>query len=125
MTNKNPKTENLIPLNQLTMVEQRKIQSTGGKKSAKARQEKRLMKDILQILLSMEVTQDKTIKSTKEAMLCSIIKKAIKGDLKAVEWIQACIGEKPIEKTMSLSPTLEAKTEAQQIVADIIAKQIS
>ena len=26
MTNKNPKTENLIPLNQLTMVEQRKIQ---------------------------------------------------------------------------------------------------
>ena len=32
---------------------------------------------------------------------------------------------KPIEKTMSLSPTPEAKTEAQQIVADIIAKQIS
>ncbi len=84
MTNKNPKTENLIPLNQLTKVEQRKIQSAGGKKSAKVRQEKRLMKDILQILLSVEVIQDKTIKSTKEAMLC----KAIKGNLKAVEWIQ-------------------------------------
>ena len=56
MTNKNPKTENLIPLNQLTMVEQRKIQSAGGKKSAKVRKEKRLMKDMLQILLSMEVT---------------------------------------------------------------------
>ena len=55
MTNKNPKTENLIPLNQLTMVEQRKIQSAGGKKSAKVRQEKRLMKDMLQILLSMEI----------------------------------------------------------------------
>ena len=40
MMNKNPKTENLIPLNQLTKVEQRKIQSAGGKKSAKARQEK-------------------------------------------------------------------------------------
>ncbi len=79
MTNKNPKTENLIPLNQLTMVEQRKIQSAGGKKSAKVRQEKRLMKDILQILLSMEVTQDMTIKSTKEAMLYSILK-VIKGD---------------------------------------------
>ena len=57
-------------------------------------------------------------------MLCSIVKKAIKGDLKAVEFIQNTIGEKPIEKTMSLSPTLEAKTEAQQIVADIIARQI-
>lgn len=79
MTNKNPKTENLIPLNQLTMVKQRKIQSAGGKKSAKVRQEKRLMKDILQILLSMEVTEDKTIKSTKEAMLYSILK-VIKGD---------------------------------------------
>ena len=98
MTNKNPKTENLIPLNQLTMVEQRKIQSAGGKKSAKAIQEKRLMKDILQILLSVEVTQDKIIKSTKEAMLCSIVKKAIKGDLKAVEWIQACIGENPLKR---------------------------
>ena len=35
MTNKNPKTENLIPLNQLTMVEQRKIQSAGGKNRQK------------------------------------------------------------------------------------------
>ena len=58
-------------------------------------------------------------------MLCSIVKKAIKGDLNAVEWIQACIGEKPIEKTMSLSPTPEAKTEARQFVASIIAKKIS
>lgn len=89
------------------------------KKSAQVRHEKRKMRDILQTLLSMEVMQDKTLKSAKEAMMCSIVKKAVNGDLKAVEWIQACIEEKPVEK-LSLSPSLEAKTEAQQIISDII-----
>ena len=53
-------------------------------------------------------------------MLCSLVKKAIKGDLKAVEFIQNTIGEKPIEKSMSLSPTPESKTEAKAIIDEIL-----
>ena len=125
MSNKQPKVENLKPFNKLTVNEQRLLAKQGGKKSGIVRLEKRKMREILEILLSQDLKQSGMLKSTKEAIMVQVVKKALSGDLKAVEWIQACIGEKPIEKTMSLSPTLEAKTEAQQIVADIIAKQIS
>lgn len=73
----------------------------------------------MQTLLSMEVMQDKTLKSVKEAMMCSIAKKAVNDDLKAVERIQACIEEKPAEK-LSLSPSPEVKTEVQMIIGRII-----
>ena len=119
MANYNPKIENLKPFNQLTVNEQRLLAKQGGKKSAQVRHEKRKMRDILQTLLSMEVMQDKTLKSVKEAMMCSVVKKAVNGDLKAVEWIQACIEEKPAEK-LSLSPSPEVKTEVQMIIDRII-----
>ena len=119
MANYNPKIENLKPFNQLTVNEQRLLAKQGGKKSAQVRHEKRKMRDILQTLLSMEVMQDKTLKSVKEAMMCSVVKKAVNGDLKAVEWIQACIEEKPVEK-LSLSPSPEVKTEVQMIIDEII-----
>lgn len=125
MSNKQPKVENLKPFNKLTVNEQRLIAKQGGKKSGIVRLEKRKMREILEILLSQDLKQSGVLKSTKEAIMVQVVKKALSGDLKAVEWIQTCIGEKPIEKSMSLSPTLEAKTEVQQIVADIIAKQIS
>ena len=90
-----------------------------GGESAQVRHEKRKMIYILQTLLSMEVMQDKTLKSAKEAMMCSVVKKAVNGDLKAVEWIQAGIEEKPFEK-LSLSPSPEVKTEVQMITDRII-----
>ena len=124
MSNKQPKVENLKPFNKLTVNEQRLIVKQGGKKSGIVRLEKRKMREILEILLSQDLKQSGVLKSTKEAIMVQVIKKALSGDLKAVEFIQNTIGEKPIEKTMSLSPTLEAKTEAQQIIADIIARQI-
>ena len=123
MSNKQPKVENLKPFNKLTVNEQRLIAKQGGKKSGMVRLEKRKMREILEILLSQDLRQSGMLKSTKEAIMVQVVKKALSGDLKAVEFIQNTIGEKPIEKTMSLSPTLEAKTKAQQIVAGIIAKQ--
>lgn len=125
MSNKQPKVENLKPFNKLTVNEQRLLAKQGGKKSGIVRLEKRKMREILEILLSQDLKQSGMLKSTKEAIMVQVVKKALSGDLKAVEFIQNTIGEKPFEKSMSLSPSLEAKTEAQQIVADIIAKQIS
>ena len=52
-------------------------------------------------------------------MFICIVKKAVNGDLKAVEWIQDCMEEKPAEK-LSLSPPPEVKTEVQMIIDEII-----
>ncbi len=43
--------ENLIPMNQLTEDEQRKLASAGGKASVKARREKKLFRELIEQLL--------------------------------------------------------------------------
>ncbi len=88
--------ENLKPFNKLTVNEQRLIAKQGGKKSGIVRLEKRKMREILEILLSQDLKQSGVLKSTKEAIMVQVVKKALSGDLKAVEFIQNTIGEKPI-----------------------------
>lgn len=112
--------ENLKPFNKLTVNEQRLIAKQGGKKSGIVRLEKRKMREILEILLSQDLKQSGVLKSTKEAIMVQVVKKALSDDLKTVEFIQNTIGEKPIEKSMSLSPTPESKTEAKAIIDEIL-----
>lgn len=77
------------------------------------------MKDILQTLLETEVKQDNQLKSAKEAMLFSVVKEAINGNLKAIEFIQETIGEKPIyNSNSSLDP--QRKVEVQEIIDELI-----
>lgn len=119
MVNYNPKKEFLKPNSVRTPLERSELAKLAGMKSGEIRREKRKMREILEILLSQDIMQAGALKSTKEAMMCSIVKKAVNGDLKAVEWIQACIEEKPAEK-LSLSPSPEVKTEVQMIIDEII-----
>ncbi len=119
MVNYNPKKEFLKPNSVRTPLERSELAKRAGMKSGEIRREKRKMREILEILLSQDIMQAGALKSTKEAMMCSIVKKAVNGDLKAVEWIQACIEEKPAEK-LSLSPSPEVKTEVQMIIDEII-----
>ena len=81
----------------------------GGKASAKAKREKKAMKDTLETLLTMSIevgTEDsiddiqsiallngKNI-SVQEAIMLAQIKKAIKGDTKAAEYIRDTSGNK-------------------------------
>lgn len=82
--------ENLIPFNQLTEEEQRKIASKGGKASVKARRERKALKEELILLLSKGDTQEK--------ISLALIKQALDGNTKAFEVIRDTIGEKPKEE---------------------------
>ena len=82
--------ENLIPFNKRTEEEQREIAKKGGKASAKARQERKALKDELLLLLSKGDTQQK--------VSLALIQQALEGNTKAFEIIRDTIGEKPVDK---------------------------
>lgn len=89
--------DNLIPFNELTEEEQRKLASKGGKASVKARQQKKTFKTIFEALL-----QDKAINSDNltndQAMALQMIKEALQGNVKAFEVVRDTVGEKPTDK---------------------------
>jgi len=83
-------TDNSIPFNELTEDKQREIAKKGGKASAKARQERKALKDELLLLLSKGDTQQK--------VSLALIQQALEGNTKAFEVIRDTIGEKPVDK---------------------------
>ena len=91
--------ENLIPFNELTEEEQRKLAQKGGQKSGEVRKAKKTMKQMLDYLLEKEIKTNKGDMSTLEAIMVSMIAKASKGDVRATEFIRDTIGQKPTEKT--------------------------
>ncbi|MBE5973698.1 MAG: hypothetical protein E7251_03780 [Paenibacillaceae bacterium] len=98
--------ENLIPLNQRTKVEQRKIASAGGKASGEARRKKADFRKTLNALLTAEIDNpewsplleslglDNTVESAVNA---AMIKEALMGNVKAYESIAKYSGQS--EKT--------------------------
>lgn len=108
--------DNLIPFNERTEEEQRKIASMGGKASGEARRRKRTMKEQFDLLLSLPVKPDGKIgKKIKEvaddlgipvneldnqmAMCINMFSNAMsKNPTQAFTNIQATVGEKPVEE---------------------------
>lgn len=87
------------PINKRSTEEQREIRSKGGKKSGEVRRAKKTMRELLDYLLEKEITNKKGEKATtKEAILVAAIKKAIEGDIKALQFIRDTIGEMPVVK---------------------------
>lgn len=87
---------NLIKNEDLTPEQRRLNASKAGKASAKAREEKKTFKAMLEILLEKELeTKDGGKKTTREAILIGQIKEAIKGKTKAAEFIRDTMGENP------------------------------
>lgn len=85
--------KNLIPQNKRTKSEQRKIAKKGGIASGKARQEKIILKKLLEVALEKETkTGNQAVDITN-----ALIKKAKKGNVKAYEVIRDTLGQKPIE----------------------------
>lgn len=85
----------------------------GGKASGETRRVRRDMKESLNILLSLAVKSgevidpnDKSILSevkgknltVSDAILVAQIQKALKGDLKAAEFVRDTVGQKPVDK---------------------------
>lgn len=95
--------------------EARKRGRAGGIASGKARREKRLMRETLDILLSMPLKNGKyadveSIKnfaamkgkniSVQEAILIAQVQKAMKGDTRAAEYVRDTIGQKPVDNVV-------------------------
>ena len=98
---------NLIPRNKRTKSEQREIAKKGGIESGKIRREKKQMKEIVNDLFSKPVTNQKIIDKLKTlgykddeitnqiAITSSAFFKALKGDIKAMEFFRDTAGQKP------------------------------
>ena len=101
--------DNLIPQSERTKAEQREIAKKGGIASGKARKEKKAMKDTLETLLKMPLEAGRAVDlegiksiaaikgkniTVQEAIMLAQIKKAIKGDTKAAEYIRDTSGNK-------------------------------
>lgn len=84
----------------------------GGIKSGETKRRKKAMKETLDVLLSLPLRSGKyadieAVKnfaalkgkniSTQEAMLISMMQRAMKGDVKAAEFIRDTVGQKPVE----------------------------
>ena len=106
---------NLIPLNERTKEEQRRIATEGGKASGQARRKKKMLKDCLEILLeSALVDEDGELKSGAEILAATVFKKALAGDLDAFKVVRDTAGQKPVEKVMiaDVEPSVIAEVEA-------------
>ena len=105
--------ENLINFTELTEEEQRRLARKGGKASVKARRERKQMRETLEILLNMPLKGGKeadvesirnfaAIKgkniSVQDALLLSMIQRALKGNVRAAEYVRDTIGENPIQQ---------------------------
>lgn len=92
--------ENMRPMNTLSVEEQKKICSAGGKASGKARRDKRKLRDCLEVLLEAKVTDDETGKKVTgaEAMTKALFQRALAGDDKAWELFRDTVGQKPIDR---------------------------
>ena len=92
--------QNLRPQNTRTKSEQREIARKGGKASAAKRAERKTFREGLLLLLN-EPLKDKagqtTDKTTQDAIIAGLVKRAISGDTRAFEMIRDTIGEKPVE----------------------------
>jgi len=97
--------DNLIPFNELTVEEQRELASKGGKASVKARRRKKNMKECLQLLLQLDIKNPKVREQLKKlgieeeemtnemAMMVSVMNKATKGDIQAVNFVRDTSGQ--------------------------------
>lgn len=107
--------QNLRPQNTRTKSEQRAIARKGGKASAAKRAARKTFREGLLLLLAEEL-KDKggqpTGKTTQDAVIAGLVKRAISGDVRAAEFIRDTIGEKPVQDVAIMAGDFSALDEA-------------
>lgn len=96
--------ENLIPTTKRSPEDVKRITTMGGKASGESRRKRKLLRECLDELLAREYTADGRTLTGSEALAAALMKKAMKGDVKAFEALRDTAGEKPVER-------IEANTE--------------
>ena len=87
-----------------TSSEARRNGKKGGIASGESRNRRKLLRECLDELLAREYTADGRTVTGSEALAAALMKKAMKGDVKAFEALRDTAGEKPVER-------IEANTE--------------
>lgn len=87
--------DNLIPMNERTKEEQRKIAKMGGIKSGEVRRERKAFKEALLLALETMTEEGKTI---QDKGIESLMKKYVDGDLQAFTIVRDTVGENPTNK---------------------------
>lgn len=71
----------------------------GGVASGAARRKRKSMREALDMLLTKNIKTNQGNMETIEAIMVAAVAKAIKGDIRATEFIRDTIGENPSNKT--------------------------
>lgn len=90
-----------------TSKEARENGRKGGKASAAKRAERKSIREGLLLLLNEPIKDREgkdSGKTTQDAMIAGVMKRAIAGDVRAAEFIRDTIGEKPIERFANITP---------------------
>lgn len=91
--------QNLKPNSERTPSERKQLASKAGKASGKARREKRTMKQLLEIALSLMVTNKKgETASRKEVIAIQLVNRAASGNLRAIDLLTKLIGEQIVRQ---------------------------
>lgn len=122
--------QNLIPNSERTPSERRENARKAGIASGEARRKKKLLSDLINNEFEKNVSVksgEKTIELTKKELAVIRLIRMIndpettdKVFLKALEFARDTIGEKPIEKTMSVDVDPEIMAEVERIVDENI-----
>lgn len=107
----------------LSSDEARKYGSIGGKASAEARRKKKSMKEAASTILNLNVTEEmkKTLKEMgiededlimQTATLVSVLQKALKGDIRAVEFLRDTAGENPNSINIKIEKEVDPFTKS-------------
>lgn len=89
--------------------------SKGGRKSAKTRKERKTFREGLLLLLNeplMDKSGHVSDKTTQDAVIAGLVKRAIAGDVRAAEFIRDTIGEKPVQEVNVSSGDFSALDDA-------------
>lgn len=85
--------DNLVPNEARTPEERRDNARKAGVASGEARRAKKTMREVLEVLL--ETVDKGSDKTNIEVMMASAVRKAMNGDLKAMEFVRDTSGQKP------------------------------
>ena len=91
----------------------------GGINSGKARRQKKLLRECLEILLENEVTdKNGNVMTGAEAMAAKVFQQALKGDLKAFEIVRDTAGQKPVDKVVVSEIDTDVIDEIERMIKD-------
>ncbi len=120
--------DNLISLADRTTEEQREIAKKGGIASVRSRRKKKLMREQLELLLSLPLKNEKVQQKLTElgiykkdmdnqmSLIASIYVKSLSGDIQAATFIRDTLGEKAVEVLEIRKPVEEVAKEIEDYI---------